>query len=234
MSSDGALSAVTYTSISSEARSWSILTEDPYEEATRQALKQASPAYVLDTMELEDHVQCTFQSQITKSTLLHQMMIFLSRIGLYLLMLHLQPYHRATLLTLIQRKTRRIMPTILPTEEKMMMMSSDDGDEDHVDVEEEYEEEEEHLAPADSTAVASPAVDLVPFVEETEPFETDESAATPPLPPVYHTTSRMSVRTQTPITFPSEEEVARLLALPTLPPSPLTSLSSPPTSPTYA
>ncbi|GJZ41419.1 hypothetical protein Tco_0588305, partial [Tanacetum coccineum] len=109
-----------------------------------------------------------------------------------------------------------------------------DGDEDHVDVEEEYEKEEEHLAPADSTVVASPAIDIVSSAEETEPFETDESAATPPLPPVYHTTSRMSVQTQTPIPFPSEEEVARLLALPTLPPSLLTSLSSPPTSPTYA
>ncbi|GKA82877.1 hypothetical protein Tco_0789625, partial [Tanacetum coccineum] len=50
----------TYTSISSEARSWSIPTEDPYEEAARQALEQASPppspAYVPDPMELEDHV----------------------------------------------------------------------------------------------------------------------------------------------------------------------------------
>ncbi|GJV30057.1 hypothetical protein Tco_1386505 [Tanacetum coccineum] len=60
MSSDNASSAVTYTSISSEARSWSIPTEDPYEEAARQALEQASPppspAYVPDLMELEDHV----------------------------------------------------------------------------------------------------------------------------------------------------------------------------------
>nr|GEV39004.1 hypothetical protein [Tanacetum cinerariifolium] len=60
MSSDGASSAVTYTSISSEVRSWSILTEDPYEEATRHLLEQASlppsPAYVPDPMKLEDHV----------------------------------------------------------------------------------------------------------------------------------------------------------------------------------
>ncbi|GKA38064.1 putative reverse transcriptase domain-containing protein [Tanacetum coccineum] len=89
------------------------------------------------------------------------------------------------------------------------------------------DEEEEHLAPADSTAIASPAVDPVPSAEETEPFETNKSAATPPPPPAYRTTSRMSVRTQTPIPFPSEEKVARLLALPTPPPSPLTPLSSP-------
>ncbi|GJT00173.1 hypothetical protein Tco_0821342 [Tanacetum coccineum] len=56
----------------------------------------------------------------------------------------------------------------------------------------EEDEEEEHLAPANSTDVASPVVDLVPFAEETEPFKTDESAATPP-PPTYRTTSRMSI-----------------------------------------
>nr|GFD42782.1 hypothetical protein [Tanacetum cinerariifolium] len=38
-------------------------------------------------------------------------------------------------------------------------------------------EEEEHPAPADSVVVASTAADQAPSVEETEPFETDESAA---------------------------------------------------------
>ncbi|GJT37823.1 hypothetical protein Tco_0937688 [Tanacetum coccineum] len=61
--------------------------------------------------------------------------------------------------------------------------SSDDDD----DVEED-EEEEEHLAPADPAAVAFP-VDQDPSDEETEPFETDESAATPPSPP--HPTYRI-------------------------------------------
>ncbi|GJU27592.1 hypothetical protein Tco_1166213, partial [Tanacetum coccineum] len=53
-----AVSAVTYTSVHSEARSWSIPSEDPYEEAARQLLKQAprSLEYVPDPMELEDHV----------------------------------------------------------------------------------------------------------------------------------------------------------------------------------
>nr|GEV87912.1 hypothetical protein [Tanacetum cinerariifolium] len=51
-------SAVTYTSVHSEARSWSIPSEDPNEEATRQLLEQAprSPEYVPDPIELEDHV----------------------------------------------------------------------------------------------------------------------------------------------------------------------------------
>ncbi|GJY19563.1 hypothetical protein Tco_0391054 [Tanacetum coccineum] len=45
-------SAVTYTSVHSEARSWSIPSEDPYEEAARQLLEQAprSPEYVPDPM----------------------------------------------------------------------------------------------------------------------------------------------------------------------------------------
>ncbi|GJU27216.1 hypothetical protein Tco_1165837, partial [Tanacetum coccineum] len=68
----------------------------------------------------------------------------------------------------------------------------DDSSRDDANDEEEEEafEEEEHLASTDSTVV-SPAVDLVPSVEETDPFETDESAATPPPPPAYHTTPRM-------------------------------------------
>ncbi|GJW98555.1 hypothetical protein Tco_0180363 [Tanacetum coccineum] len=47
------------------------------------------------------------------------------------------------------------------------------------------EEEEGHLAPADSTVVALPAVDQAPFAEETKPFKTDESAATSPPHPAY-------------------------------------------------
>nr|GEX50913.1 hypothetical protein [Tanacetum cinerariifolium] len=66
--------------------------------------------------------------------------------------------------------------------------SDDDEDDDDVDIkedEDEDKEEEEHLAPVDSTVVALPAVDHDPPVEETEPFETDESAATPPSYPAY-------------------------------------------------
>ncbi|GKC99069.1 hypothetical protein Tco_1169344 [Tanacetum coccineum] len=51
-------SAVTYTSVHSEARSWSIPFEDPYEEAAQQLFEQAprSLEYIPDPMELEDHV----------------------------------------------------------------------------------------------------------------------------------------------------------------------------------
>ncbi|GKC55964.1 hypothetical protein Tco_1083562, partial [Tanacetum coccineum] len=99
--------------------------------------------------------------------------------------------------------------------------SSDDGEEE----EEAEDEEEEHLAPADS--VVAPVADHVPSSEETEPFETDESAATPPSPLAYRTTARISIQPEAPILLPHEEEVKRLLALPTPPPSLLISLSPP-------
>ncbi|GJX85894.1 hypothetical protein Tco_0336668 [Tanacetum coccineum] len=104
--------------------------------------------------------------------------------------------------------------------------SSDDDEDDDVDIEED-EEEEEHLAPADSTVVALPAVDHAPSAEETEPFETDESAATPPPHPAYRVTARISIRDEPPTPFWSDTEVARLLAIPTPPPSPLSPWSSP-------
>ncbi|GKB52206.1 hypothetical protein Tco_0902959 [Tanacetum coccineum] len=50
-------SAITYTSVHSKARSWSIPSEDPYEDATRQLFEQApcSPVYVP-----EDHIPVYF------------------------------------------------------------------------------------------------------------------------------------------------------------------------------
>ncbi|GJR41218.1 hypothetical protein Tco_1216902, partial [Tanacetum coccineum] len=77
--------------------------------------------------------------------------------------------------------------------------SSDDDDDDDDDVEEEEEdedkEEEEHLALADPVVVAF-SFDQDPFDEETEPFETNESATTPPSLPhhTYRVTARMSIR----------------------------------------
>ncbi|GKA17700.1 hypothetical protein Tco_0697537 [Tanacetum coccineum] len=75
----------------------------------------------------------------------------------------------------------------------------DDGDDeegssedDDMDIEAD-DEEEEHLAPADSVVVALPATDQAPSAEETKPFETDESAATPPPHPAYRVTARISI-----------------------------------------
>ncbi|GKA95212.1 putative reverse transcriptase domain-containing protein [Tanacetum coccineum] len=63
--------------------------------------------------------------------------------------------------------------------------------------------------------------------EETEPFETDESAATPPPHPAYCVTARISIKDETPISLPPREDVERLLAMPTPPSSPLSPWSSP-------
>ncbi|GJR34933.1 hypothetical protein Tco_1210617 [Tanacetum coccineum] len=229
MSSDNASYVVTYTSISSQARSRSIPTGDPYEEDTRQALEQASPplspAYVPDPIELEDHVpvyvpEPAYPEYLAPSD---------DEIPM-----EDQPLPDDASPDLKED------PADYPTDggDDDDDESSDDDDDDDDDDDEEDEEEEEHLALADSTTIASLAVDTA---EETELFEIDEFAATPPPPPAYCTTSRMSVRSQAPIPFPSEAEFARILALPTLPPSPLTPLSSPlpqipppPTSSTYA
>ncbi|GKD26928.1 hypothetical protein Tco_1233142, partial [Tanacetum coccineum] len=70
--------------------------------------------------------------------------------------------------------------------------SSDDEEDDDVDIEED-EEEDEHLAPVNSIAVSLPAVNHAPSVEETEPFETNESAATPPPHHAYRVTDRISI-----------------------------------------
>ncbi|GKD64651.1 hypothetical protein Tco_1306759, partial [Tanacetum coccineum] len=109
--------------------------------------------------------------------------------------------------------------------------SDDDDDDDDTDDEDEEpfededgDEEEEHLAPTDSSAI--PIVDLVPSTGDTEAFETDKAAPTPVPSPRRHT-ARMFVKPQTPILFPSEVEVERLLSLPIPPPSPLSPWSSP-------
>ncbi|GJS58549.1 hypothetical protein Tco_0653333 [Tanacetum coccineum] len=73
----------------------------------------------------------------------------------------------------------------------------DDDDDDDEDEDEDEEEEEEHPAPAKS------------------------------VPPVHHMTARISIRDEPSISHLPMEEVKRLLALTTPPPSPLTRQSSP-------
>ncbi|GJS45871.1 hypothetical protein Tco_0595992 [Tanacetum coccineum] len=95
--------------------------------------------------------------------------------------------------------------------------SKDDADDED---EEDEEEEEEHLAPADS-AVVVPTVELVSPPEGTEPV------IPPPSTDITTTGARITVRLQASISLPPEAEVERLLAMPTPPPSLLTSLSPP-------
>nr|GFA08302.1 hypothetical protein [Tanacetum cinerariifolium] len=91
----------------------------------------------------------------------------------------------------------------------------DDEDED-----EEDEEEEEHLAPVDS-AIVIPIDELASSPEGTYPI------IPPPSTDTATTGARITIQPQTSISLPPEAEVERLLAMPTLPPSPLTSLSPP-------
>ncbi|GJY29106.1 hypothetical protein Tco_0404873 [Tanacetum coccineum] len=106
--------------------------------------------------------------------------------------------------------------------------SSEDDEDDDVDIEaDDNEEEEEHPAPADSTVVALPAADQAPSAEETKLFETDKSAATPPLHPAYRVIARISIPALVPILVWSDAEVARLLAISTPLSSPLSPWLSP-------
>ncbi|GJT85228.1 reverse transcriptase domain-containing protein [Tanacetum coccineum] len=96
----------------------------------------------------------------------------------------------------------------------------DDGDSSGDDVDDEDEEEEEHLAPADSAVV-------VPTVKLVSPPEGIEPIIPPPSTDITTTGDRITVLLQASISLPPEVEVERLLAMPTPPPSPLTSLSTP-------
>ncbi|GKE54522.1 hypothetical protein Tco_1489678 [Tanacetum coccineum] len=101
------------------------------------------------------------------------------------------------------------------------------NDDEEVDIKADDEVEEEQPTPANSIAVALPAADQAPSAEETEPFETDESAATPPPHPAYRVTARISIPAPVPTPVWSDAEVARLLAISTPPSSPLSPWSSP-------
>ncbi|GJY88423.1 hypothetical protein Tco_0503051, partial [Tanacetum coccineum] len=96
---------------------------------------------------------------------------------------------------------------------------------------------------ADSVVVALPPTDQAPSAEEKEPFETDKSAAIPPLHPAYRVTARISIQAQVPTLVWSDAEIPSpplppipSLSLPVSPPLPVSSpvlvLSpSPPASP---
>ncbi|GJU17775.1 putative reverse transcriptase domain-containing protein [Tanacetum coccineum] len=98
-----------------------------------------------------------------------------------------------------------------PGEDPADYPTDGDDDDDDKDEDEDEEEEEEHPAPANS------------------------------VPPVHRMTARISIRDEPSISLPPREEVERLLALTTPPPSLLTPLSSPlpqiplppPNSPTH-
>nr|GEZ83564.1 reverse transcriptase domain-containing protein [Tanacetum cinerariifolium] len=108
------------------------------------------------------------------------------------------------------------------------MDGGDDGDDDDDDgnssgydaddENEDEEEEEEDLASADSVIV-------IPIDELVSPPEGTEPTIPPPSTDTTTIGARITIRPQTSISLPPEAE--SLLAMPTPPPSPLTSLSTP-------
>ncbi|GKA78317.1 hypothetical protein Tco_0784854 [Tanacetum coccineum] len=113
--------------------------------------------------------------------------------------------------------------------------SSDDVEDDDVDIEGD-KEGEENPAPADSTTVAFPTIEHALSAEETEPFETDESATTPPPHPAYRVTARISIRDKPPTPFWSDTKIPSPPLPPILSPLPvslplLVSSPPPPASP---
>ncbi|GJT57367.1 putative reverse transcriptase domain-containing protein [Tanacetum coccineum] len=98
-------------------------------------------------------------------------------------------------------------------------VDDDDGDSSGDDADEE-EEEDEHLALANSVIV-------VPTAEPVSPPEGTKPVIPPPSTDITTTGARITVRLQASISLPPEAEVERLLAMPTPPSSPLTSLSPP-------
>ncbi|GJQ91830.1 putative reverse transcriptase domain-containing protein, partial [Tanacetum coccineum] len=220
MSSDNTSSAVTYTSISSDSDgpSWGIplmnvgeLHEiDPYEEVTQQGqATPLSPAYVPDPMGLEHHIPVYVLKPVySEYHVLSDDDIQIKD----------QPYAADALPStlslgyIVESDSEEDLEE--DSEEDPIDYATDTDDEEEDKEEEESsddDKEKEHLSPA----IALSYVDPVPSVEETKPFEIDESAATPPPPPTYRTTSRISVQTQTPILFPFEEEKRLLLTAPT-------------------
>ncbi|GKA85900.1 hypothetical protein Tco_0807554 [Tanacetum coccineum] len=220
MSADDASSAVTYTSISSDldGPSWGIpfmdpseLPEmDPYEDAAQQGHKvPPPPTYVSDPIELEDHVPVYVPEPMYPQNLApsnHEIPMKDQPIPEDASPVALSPGYIANYDPEDDEEDPEDDPANYPADggDDDDDESSNDDDDDDDEEEEDEDEEKENLALTNSTVVSSAAVDHVPSAKETDPFQTDESAATPPPP-----------------------HVARLLALPTLPPSPLTPLSSP-------
>ncbi|GKF59527.1 hypothetical protein Tco_0176313, partial [Tanacetum coccineum] len=83
-------------------------------------------------------------------------------------------------------------PDYVPESDPEVDLEEDD-DEDPKEDPADDDEEEEHPAHADFMVVALPAADQAPPTEETEPFETDESADTPP--PYLHQYDTFSTTT---------------------------------------
>nr|GEZ61574.1 hypothetical protein [Tanacetum cinerariifolium] len=127
---------------------------------------------------------------------------------------------------ILSAEEQPLPPVVLPTAESPGYVAELDPEEDPEEYEDDEtedggrggEEEDEQLAPADSI-VAIPTDELV------SPPKGTEHVIPPPFTDTATTGTRITIRLQTAISFPSEAKVERLLAMPTPSPSPLASLS---------
>nr|GFA78684.1 hypothetical protein [Tanacetum cinerariifolium] len=119
-------------------------------------------------------------------------------------------------------------PEYVPESDFEAHPEDDDDKDPEEDPADKEEEEEEHPAPTDSVVVASTAADQAPSTEETELFETDKFAATPPPHPAYRMTAKLSIPPPVPMPAWTDSEVVRLLAISSPLASPLSPWSSPP------
>nr|GEZ79762.1 hypothetical protein [Tanacetum cinerariifolium] len=90
----------------------------------------------------------------------------------------------------------------------------------------EYVPESDFEAHPEDDDDEDPKEDPALSAEETKPFDTDESAATPPPHPAYRMTARISIPAPVPMPAWTDSEVVRLLAMSSLPASPLSLWSS--------
>ncbi|GJY41213.1 hypothetical protein Tco_0428483 [Tanacetum coccineum] len=231
MSSNNASSTVTYTSVSSDSNgpsSWGIPLEnageipdvDPYEEVAQQGQAHPlSPAYIPDPMELDEHVPLYAPEPE-------------------------HPEHHVPSDDDSQAEDQPYAEDASPTTESPGYIADsepmeDDTDADSIDYPDEPgtdDEDEDEDPEEDPSEEHEPENEDAKEDEssedsdETEPFEENETAATPP--PPRHRGARISVRPQTPMTASTQALIDASAARP-LPPSPIPLPSPPPINPTY-
>ncbi|GKC90483.1 hypothetical protein Tco_1151132 [Tanacetum coccineum] len=187
MSSDFVHSTVSYTSISSDEPSWGIPAMDPYEEVAHQG-QLVYPEYLALS---DDDIAIEYQPLLADA-----------------LPTALSPGYIADSdlkedLEEDPKDDPEVDPADYPAdgrdkakEKESFRDDVDEEDEEEASKEEDDDEEEEdHLALVDSSVI--PIDDPFPLAEETEPFETNESAPTPPSHRLRE--ARIYVRPQTPM-----------------------------------
>nr|GEV02221.1 hypothetical protein [Tanacetum cinerariifolium] len=217
---DSRHSIVSHTLISSPERSWDIPDVDPYEEAALQAIEQVapplSPAYLPNSIELDEHVPV----YVSEPKYLEYLEPPADDI-----VVQDQPHaddvvHTALSSGYIADFDLEEEPEEDPEEEEHADYANELDEEDPEEEDPKEEDPEEEEFDANTVSEEEPSEGS----EDTEPSEVDETFVTPP--PSRLRGVRIYVHPQTPMPPLSEARVDELLAMPTSPPSLLTPMSS--------